>query len=121
MLIVEARANPRERNALVAFARHMGGKLLENVVKIENASIDIQVQREHHSSALLRAGDFLTVQTRGINENDHLCGNESTFYPPLTEVGHAMPAVAETDQYRGKELGTTWTLHDKRSAFVATF
>lgn len=121
VIIVDARANPRERSALVAFARHMGGKLLANVIKIENASIDIQVQPEHHSSALLRAGDFLTVQTRGINENDHLCGNESTFYPPLTEVGHAMPAVAETDQYRGKELGNTWTLHDKRSAFVGTF
>ena len=121
VLIVDARANPRERSALAAFARHMGGKLLENVVKIENAPIDIQVQREHHSSALLRAGDFLTVQTRDINEDDHVCGNETTFYPPLTEVGHAMPAVAATDQYRGTGLGTTWTLHDKRSAFVGTF
>jgi hypothetical protein len=32
-----------------------------------------------------------------------------------------MPAVAMTDQYKGNGLGTTWTLHDKRSAFVGTF
>ena len=121
MLIVDSRANARERAALAAFARHMGGKLLANVVDVVNAPIDIQISQEHHGSALLRAGDFVTVQTRSINENDHLCGNESTFYPPLTQVSHAMAAVAMTDSYSGKGLGTTWTLHDKRSAFVGTF
>jgi len=121
VLIVDNRADARERAALAAFARHMGGKLLANVVNVINAPIDIQVAQEHHGSALLRAGDFVTLQTRSINENDHLCGNESTFYPPLTQVGHAMAAVAMTDSYSGKGLGTTWTLHDKRSAFVGSF
>ena len=121
VLIVDNRAGARERAALAAFARHMGGKLLANVVNVINAPIDIQVAQEHHGSALLRAGDFVTLQTRSINENDHLCGNESTFYPPLTQVGHAMAAVAMTDSYSGKGLGTTWTLHDKRSAFVGSF
>jgi hypothetical protein len=121
VLIVDKRADARERAALAAFARHMGGKLLANVVNVVNAPIDIQVAQEHHGSALLRAGDFVTVQTRSINENDHLCGNESTFYPPLTQVSHAMAAVAMTNSYSGKGLGTTWTLHDKRSAFVGSF
>ena len=121
VLIVDNRADARERAALAAFARHMGGKLLANVVNVINAPIDIQVAQEHHGSALLRAGDFVTIQTRSINENDHLCGNESTFYPPLTQVSHATAAVAMTDSYSGKGLGTTWTLHDKRSAFVGSF
>jgi len=121
VLIVDEQANPAERAALAAFARHMGGKLLENVVRTEYAPIDMQVLQERHGRAVLRAGSFVEVQTRGIGENDHLCGNETTFYPPLTEVGHAMPAVAMTDQYKGDALGTTWTLHDKRSAFVGTF
>jgi len=121
VLIIDKRADARERAALAAFAQHMGGKLLANVVNVVNAPIDIQVAREHHGSALLRAGDFVTVQTRSINENDHLCGNESTFYPPLTQVSHAMAAVAMTDSYSGKGLGSTWTLHDKRSAFVGSF
>src|SRR5215469_5220695 len=121
VLIVDEQADPAERAALASFAKHMGGKLLEHVVKVENQPIDMQVLRDHHGRALLRAGSFVEVRTRAINENDHLCGNESTFYPPLTPVGHAMPAVAMTDQYRGNGLGTTWTLHDKRSAFVGSF
>jgi len=121
VLIVDDRANARERAALAAFARHMGGKLLAHVVNVVNAPIDLRVRQEHHGSAVLRAGDFVTVQTRSINENDHLCGNESTFYPPLTQVSHTVPAVAITDSYRGRDLGTTWTLHDKRSACVGTF
>ena len=121
VLIVDNRADAGERAALTAFARHMGGQLLANVVNVVNAPIDIQVTQGQHGTALLRAGDFVTVQTRGINENDHLCGNEATFYPPLTQVNDAMAAVAMTDSYSGKGLGKTWTLHDKRSAFVGSF
>ncbi len=121
VLIVDDQANQAERAALEAFAHHMGGKLLKNVVKIEYAPIDMEVLRQHHGRAMLRAGNFVTVQTRGIGENDHLCGNEATFYSPLTSVDHAMPAVAVTDQYKGSALGVTWTLHDKRSAFVGAF
>jgi hypothetical protein len=121
VLILDEQANAAEQAALSSFARHMAGKLLENVVKLETAPIDMRVLHEHHGRARLRAGNFVEVQTRGIAENDHLCGNETTFYPPLTEVGHAMPAIAMTDQYQGDGLGTSWSLHDKRSAFVGTF
>ena len=121
VLILDQRANAQQREALAAFAKHMGGKLLANVVDVVSAPVEIRVQAEHHGSAFLKAGDFLTVQTRSINDNDHLCGNESTFYEPLTHVSHAMPAVAMTDSYSGRSLGRTWTLHDKRSAFVGTF
>jgi len=55
---------------------------------------------------MLRAGRFATVRTRSLNEGDHLCGNEVTFYPPLTETRHAMPAVAVTDSYHGPGLDT---------------
>lgn len=121
VLIVDEQASAAERAALASFAHHMGGKLLEHVIKVEYQPVDMHVLHEHHGRAALRAGSFVEVRTRAINENDHLCGNESTFYPPLTQVGHAMPAVAMTDQYKGSDLGTTWTLHDKRSAFVGSF
>ena len=121
VLIIDQRAKAQEREALAAFAKHMGGKLLANVVNVVSAPVEIQVQAEHHGSAFLKAGDFLTVQTRSINDHDHLCGNESTFYQPLTQVSHAIPAVAMTDSYSGGGLGRTWTLHEKRSAFVGTF
>jgi len=56
-----------------------------------------------------------------LNDTDHLCGNEETFYPPLTQLAHSMPAVALTDKYRGPGLGVDWESHGKRSAFVGTF
>jgi len=121
VLILDQQADAAKRAALASFARHMAGKLLDNVIKVETAPIDMQVLHEHHGRARLRAGSFVKVQTRAIGDNDHLCGNETTFYPPLTEVVHAMPAVAMTDQYQGDGLGTSWSLHDKRSAFVGTF
>ena len=121
VLIIDQRANAEQRQALAAFAKYMGGKLLANVVNVVSAPVEIKVEGEHHGSASLKAGDFLTVETRSISDKDHLCGNESTFYEPLTQVRHAMPAVAMTDSYSGGSLDRTWTLHDKRSAFVGTF
>jgi hypothetical protein len=125
VLIVDKQATPQQRQALINFAQEMGGPLLNHVVRIVDAPIDMEILQagaeKHSARARLQAGDFVTVETRAIGEKDHLCGNESTFYPPLTETTHAMPAVAMTDEYRGTDLNASWTLHDKRSAFVGTF
>jgi hypothetical protein len=121
VLIVDEQATPQQRAALVAFAGHMGGRLLENVEKVVAAPVELVMSSEHHGRALLRAGQFATIQTRPINEHDHLCGNEVTFYPSLTPTAHSMPAVALTDEYQGPALGESWSTHDRRSAFVGTF
>ncbi|HLK34924.1 MAG TPA: DUF1326 domain-containing protein [Terriglobales bacterium] len=123
VLIVDDEAAPQQQAALSSFARHMGGKLLANVSRVVVAPVDFAVLRDHghHGAAFLRAGSFVTVQTRGLNDKDHFCGNESTYYPPLTETAHAMPVVAMTDSYQGHDLGESWNIHDKRSAFVGTF
>ncbi|HYX52907.1 MAG TPA: DUF1326 domain-containing protein [Candidatus Limnocylindrales bacterium] len=121
VIFVDQNATLQQRQALINFAQQMGGELLRHVVKVVDTRIDMEVLAQHSGRARLQAGDFVTVETRGIGEKDHLCGNENTFYPPLTDTTHAMPAVAMTDQYRGKELNDSWELHDKRSAFVGTF
>ena len=38
----------------------------------------VVVNHERHGVAMLRAGRFATVQTRSLNDTDHLCGNEET-------------------------------------------
>ena len=121
VLIVDDQATTQQRTALVSFAKHMGGELLKNVSDVVAAPMELAVNPQKHGAALLRAGRFATVQTRGIGDNDHLCGNEVTFYPPLTETAQAMPAVALTDEYQGPGLGVSWKSHGKRSAFVGTF
>src|SRR5205823_859841 len=121
VLLVDRQATPQQRQALINFAQEMGGELLRHVVKVADVPIDMQVLHNHNARASLRAGEFVAVETRGLTDKDHLCGNEATFYPPLTETTHAMPAVAMTDQYQGQGLDAVWTFHDKRSAFVGTF
>ena len=121
VLLVDSQASPQQRQALINFAQEMGGELLRHVVKVSDVPIDMQVLHDHGARASLRAGEFVAVETRALNDKDHLCGNETTFYPPLTETTHAMPAVAMTDQYQGQGLDDSWTFHDKRSAFVGTF
>jgi hypothetical protein len=122
VLLVDQQATPQQREALINFAQAMGGELLRHVVRVIDTRILMDVAGEQHSvRARLMAGDVVTVETRAIGEKDHLCGNENTFYQPLTQTSHAMPAVAMTDEYRGNDLNTSWTLHDKRSAFVGTF
>ena len=123
VLLVDERATSRQRQALVAFAREMGGKLLSDVVEVEAAPMTMAVERRgpHATHALFRAAGLATIETRAIGDKDHVCGNEYTFYPPLTDTEHAMPAVALEDEYRGPGLGVSWKCAEKRSAFVGAF
>jgi hypothetical protein len=121
VLLVDDQASPQQRAALVSFAQQMGGELLKNVEQVIAVQTEFVVNLEKHGAAMLRAGQFATVQTRSIGDKDHLCGNEETYYPPLTQLAHSMPAVALTDAYKGPGLGASWDLHGKRSAFVGVF
>ncbi len=121
VLLVDDQANAQQQAALLNFAQHMGGELLKNVERVIPTQMELVVNAEHHGAAMFRAGRLATVQTRSIGGQDHLCGNEVTFYPPLTELTHSMPAVALTDMYKGPGLGVSWDLHGKRSAFVGKF
>jgi len=123
ILVVDERASQEQRQALLRFAHAMAGELLQNVVRVVAAPIrfDIWEEGEQATRAVVRAGEWARIETRPLNERDHICGNEEVFYPPLAPVQHAMPAVAVLNQFRGEGLGVTWTLSGKRSAFVGHF
>lgn len=122
VLIVDARANAAQRDALVAFARSQAPQLLNNVVKVTAAAVDLVVEGSIHSgSARLTAGSLAEVRTRGLTEADHLCGNEDIFYPPLAKLDHVMPAFAIENSYQGDSLDSRWNIRYRRSGFVGTF
>jgi len=121
VFLVDDQATPQQSSALVAFAHQMGGELLRHAQQVISVPVELVVNPAHHGVAVLRAGQFATVKTRPVNDQDHLCGNEVTFYPPLTQLTHSMPAVALTDSYRGPGLDVDWESHGRRSAFVGTF
>jgi hypothetical protein len=123
VLILDERASAEQRAALAGFAREMGGRMFENIVRTETAPIqlDMEYHGEHPMAARVRAGNLATIETRPIGARDKVCGHEETYYAPLTPTAHAMPAVAELDQFKGAGLNAVWSLSGKRSAFVGNF
>src|SRR6516165_2792942 len=122
VLMVDKAASPEQRKALIAFAQHEGGRLLENVVRVDYVPVVLDMPADpHEGNAVLRAGHLAAILTRPLNHHDHICGNESNYYPPLTNVDHAMSAVAMTDEFQGEGLDSRWSNHGRRSAYVGTF
>lgn len=123
ILIVDEKATADQREALMGFAREMGGELLRNVVRTEIAPISLEVTHhgEHPVAGQMKAGSLAGIIARSLTAKDHICGNEETYYPPLAGTAHSMPAVASLDQFSGEGLGVTWTMREKRSAFVGHF
>jgi len=123
VLIVDNRANAEQRLALQSFAKHMGGDLLKDVVKVDYAPIELTIQdgNIHGATARLTAGSLASIQTRALNSGDHVCGNEEVWYPPLTSLEHAMPAYALDNSFTGDGLGETWHSRLRRSGFLGTF
>src|SRR5271166_827997 len=122
VLMVDDAANAAQREALIALAQHEGGKLLENLARVEYVPVVLDVpQGPREGHALLRAGHLAIIATRPLNLHDHICGNETNFYPPLTKVEHATSAVALTDEFQGDGLDSQWSTHGRRSAYIASF
>ncbi len=119
VLIVDRRANEAQRTALENFARAQAGRLLDHVVLVETAPITFKTIA--HDAVALTAGKLAMIRTRSLCSGDVICGNEFTYYPPLTKDAHAMPAYTEQEAYNGRGLGVVWDRSDRRSAFVGTF
>jgi predicted ester cyclase len=117
-ILVDERASPPQRDALVSFAHAMAGSLVDEIEGVHSVPITFTVAG---AAVSLAAGELLALRTRGLNHGDHLCGNEEVYYPPLTETVAAVPAVTLEHAYRGPGLGMTWSSPGKRSAFVGRF
>jgi hypothetical protein len=122
VLILDSRADSQQRAALEAFAESKGGRLLAHVVRIETAPIQMTVDHGNlHGVAKLVAGSYAQIETRSLCQGDHICGNETVFYPPLVALSHSMPAFTLASSFSGPGLGEVWRDVDKRSAFVGSF
>ena len=123
VLIVDSRASAEQRAALVSFAKAQAPDLLNHVVMVKSAPIELTIQdgNIHGGAARLTAGSLAEISTRGMTEADHICGNEDIYYPPLNKLEHAMPAYALENSYKGDGLDETWSVRFRRSSFVGTF
>jgi hypothetical protein len=100
----------------------MAGKLIREVADVKTSAIEAKLGACTKSGcAAVKASNIVDISTRCFGAEDHVCGNEDIFYPPLTDVTGALPAYTEVAAFRGKGLGATWQLTGQRGAFLATF
>lgn len=122
VLIVDAKANSEQREALKDMACSLAGKLIKEVVETKTSAMQISFATcDKAGCASVKAGNLVEISTRCLGGKDHLCGNEEVYYPPLTEVIGAYPAFTELAAYKGSGLNLTWEATGQRSAFLASF
>lgn len=122
VLIVDSKADTKQREALTAFAKSMAGSLVGEVASVKTSSIDASISTCSKSGcASVKAGNLVEISTRCFGDQDHVCGNEETYYPPLTKVNGAMAAFTEVASFQGNDLGVKFQAAGQRSAFLAAF
>jgi hypothetical protein len=122
VVIVDENATSAQKAALVELAKNEAGALLENVVKVESAPVDVSICHcEGNACAKVSAGKA-KVETRCLNQkHDKACGNESAYYPPLAKGVKATPAMAVEHSFTGSEFNETWRDGERRGAYVGSF
>jgi len=137
ILIVDAQASPAQREALVAFAKAMGGARLNHLVDVRSSVINVTVERHgatakgdasghQHAMPTSHRASFWApglaeIVTRPLDDRDHLCGNETVAYPPLAQGVTVQPAYTLNHSFRGEGLGVRWDDPNCRSSFVGEF
>jgi hypothetical protein len=136
VMIVDQKATPRQREALVQMAQELGGARLKNVAAVQSARMSLKIE-EHEESPTDRSSDahgmphaprasfwaagLANIVTRPLDANDHFCGNEVTAYTPLSQGVTALPAFTLGHEFKGAGLNTHWNDPNCRSSFVGRF
>jgi len=142
VLIVDERATPAQREALVKMAKALAGGRLSKVVDVKSSLISLTVESHamaeadgdeshggqgiHHHTPQAPRGSFWApglaeILTRPLVSEDVHCGNEVVTYEPLSKGAQVLPAYTLGNQFKGDGLGTNWNDPNCRSSFVGTF
>jgi len=136
VLIVDQKADARQRAALIALAKELGGTRLDHVVAVKTSRISFKIESHsaseadtahdgygmpHAPRASFWAPGLAQIVTRPLDERDHACGNEVVAYEPLSQGASVLPAYTLSHQFRGAGLNTNWDDPNCRSSFVGHF
>jgi hypothetical protein len=121
VLLVDKKATTAQREALVKFAKQQGGELVKNVVAVRETAVSFErCECEKNACVILEAGPA-RIETKCLDANHKVCGNESEFFPPLAQNVKARAALAHDCRFLGQELAETWKESGRRSAYVGSF
>ncbi len=138
VLIVDEKASPAQRKALVAMAQELGGSRLKKIAAIKTARMSLKLEDHsvsaadaaegHGTHAMPRAprasfwaAGLAQIVTRPLDENDHFCGNEVVAYEPLSQGVKVLPAYTLGHEFKGEGLDSRWNDPYCRSSFVGHF
>lgn len=138
VVIVDAKADSRQRDALVEVAKELAGARLSKIQSIATARMNLKVESHaagsvhdegaaaHHGMPQAPRGSFWAsglaqIVTRPLDERDHACGNEVVAYAPLSKGVDVKPAYTLGHAFRGAGLGAHWADPNCRSSFVGSF
>jgi hypothetical protein len=122
VLIVDERAGPMQREALMLMAQNNARGLLTDVVRTEALPIQLSFDGSvHDRRATLVAGKTVRVETRQILDSDSLCHLDDLYYAPLSILDHAMPAFTIHNSFEGAGLNVHFSAPRRSSAYVGTF
>ncbi len=120
MIIIDDKASQSQRDALVDFAKQRIGRAGEYVTSVTSAPITLSLDTAELKGRLT-AGKSIELATRQARPGDCICSNESAYYPPLAEVENFAPGVTTLGNVKARALGSTWSIPQSRSAYMATF
>jgi hypothetical protein len=136
VLIVDSRADARQREALVAMAKALGGARLSRVARVTTSHMSLKLEDHgqneaetasvshkmpHSARASFWAAGLAKILTRPLDERDHACGNEVIAYPPLSKGVSVQPAFTLGHTFKGEGLEANWEDPNCRSSFVGHF
>jgi hypothetical protein len=136
VLIVDSRADTRQRAALIDLAKTLGGARLGHVRQVATTRMSLTLEDHpspvgdsarpshgmpHSPRASFWAAGLAQIVTRPLDERDHACGNEVVAYPPLSRGVEVQPAYTLGHEFKGQGLDTRWDDPNCRSSFVGHF
>ncbi len=115
-IVVDQRANPAQRIALVAMANDLSKGVLGTIVEVNAAPIQFV---DGANDVQVSAGQVALDVSKHIS-HDPTCGDMQWFHP-LATMNESTLGLTQKHSFSGSTLGIKWSDPNKRSAFFGTF
>jgi hypothetical protein len=121
IFIVDEQATSEQREALVSMAKDLAGHLIQQVVAVEAAPIDMKTGYCDGLGCARLNAKYVSISTRCLHAKDSICGHEDLFYPILARVDDSYAAYTVEHEFTGKQMGETFAHGNSRSAVIGHF
>jgi hypothetical protein len=116
VVMVDDRATPAQRDALVRMAKSLSPNLVRDVVAVKTLPISFNRQ---NTDVQVKAGDASLDVTTAF-EHSPVCG-AMQWFNPLGALNKSVLGFARANAWSGSALGVQWKQFDRKSSFVGTF